>query len=99
MHLIINKFYIAVARQIVLYLRSKNKPFMRKIEMVDLKTQYDHISDEIEAAFREVIASSAFINGEPVRSLADELSQYLGISKVIPCANGTDALQIALMAF
>lgn len=66
--------------------------------MVDLKTQYQKIKSEIDAAVIGVLESSAFINGKPVQDFADNLAQYLGAKHVIPCANGTDALQIAMMA-
>lgn len=71
---------------------------MRQIQMVDLKTQYEHIKDEVDRATQEVIASSAYINGPEVKAFQAELEEYLGVKHVIPCANGTDALQIALMA-
>ena len=69
-----------------------------KIQMVDLKGQYLKIKDEIDQGIREVIDSCQFINGPAVKNFGGHLSQYLGGSEVIPCANGTDALQIALMA-
>ena len=69
-----------------------------KLEMVDLKGQYLKIKDEIDAAIAKVMEDSAFINGPAVREFRDSLSRYLGGIHVIPCANGTDALQIALMA-
>jgi len=71
---------------------------MRPIQMVDLKTQYQKIKEEVDAAVIDVLNSSAFINGKPVQQFAEALSQYLGVKHVIPCANGTDALQIAMMA-
>ena len=71
---------------------------MQKIQMVDLKRQYDHIKTEVDAAIQNVIDNTAFINGPDVQAFATELASYLGVSHVIPCANGTDALQIALMA-
>lgn len=71
---------------------------MRPIQMVDLKTQYEKIQPQIDAAIKEVLNSSAFINGKQVGEFAQNLSGYLGVKHVIPCANGTDALQIALMA-
>lgn len=71
---------------------------MRPIQMVDLKQQYLHIKQEVDAAVLDVLDSSAFINGKPVQELAAELSNYLGVKHTIPCANGTDALQIAMMA-
>lgn len=71
---------------------------MRPIQMVDLKQQYLAIKQEVDAAVLDVLDSSAFINGKPVQDLAADLSQYLGVKHTIPCANGTDALQIAMMA-
>jgi UDP-2-acetamido-2-deoxy-ribo-hexuluronate aminotransferase len=71
---------------------------MRPIQMVDLKTQYQKIKPEIDAAVIGVLESTAFINGKPVQDFAQHLSAYLGATHVIPCANGTDALQIAMMA-
>jgi UDP-2-acetamido-2-deoxy-ribo-hexuluronate aminotransferase len=71
---------------------------MRKIQMVDLRTQYQAIKPEIDQAIQEVIDSCAFINGPAVRNFQEHLEQYLGIKHVIPCANGTDALQVSMMA-
>ena len=71
---------------------------MKAIQMVDLKTQYQKIKTEIDAAVIAVLESAAFINGRPVQEFADNLSAYLEAKHVIPCANGTDALQIAMMA-
>src|SRR6516225_7424228 len=71
---------------------------MRPIQMVDLKQQYAKIKKEVDEAIHEVIDSAAFINGKAVTDFAGSLSQYLGVKHVIPCANGTDALQIAMMA-
>lgn len=71
---------------------------MRPIRMVDLKTQYDKIKPEVDAAIHEVIDTTAFINGPAVQRFQKDLEQYLGIKNVIPCANGTDALQVAMMA-
>ncbi|HET8855368.1 MAG TPA: DegT/DnrJ/EryC1/StrS family aminotransferase [Salinimicrobium sp.] len=70
---------------------------MKKIEMVDLKGQYQKIKDRIDKSVLEVIESTAFINGPQVQQLGKELESYLKVKHVIPCANGTDALQIALM--
>jgi dTDP-4-amino-4,6-dideoxygalactose transaminase len=70
---------------------------MRQIQMVDLKQQYAKIKPEIDKGIQEVIDAAAFIQGKAVTDFAQALSSYLGISHVIPCANGTDALQIALM--
>ncbi|MGE5355517.1 MAG: DegT/DnrJ/EryC1/StrS family aminotransferase [Deltaproteobacteria bacterium] len=69
-----------------------------KLHMVDLVSQYQKIKDEINKAVIEVIESSAYINGPKVKEFQKNLENYLGVNHVIPCANGTDALQIALMA-
>ncbi len=66
--------------------------------MVDLKTQYQKIKTEVDAALIAVLESTAFINGKPVREFAEDLAAFLDVKYVIPCANGTDALQIAMMA-
>ena len=71
---------------------------MRPIQMVDLKEQYAKIKAEIDGSIHSVLESTAFINGKPVAEFAQNLSKYLGVKHVIPCANGTDALQIAMMA-
>jgi len=71
---------------------------MRQIQMVDTQTQYRKIKTEVDQAVIGVLESSAFINGKPVHSFAANLSTYLGVKHTIPCANGTDALQIAMMA-
>jgi UDP-2-acetamido-2-deoxy-ribo-hexuluronate aminotransferase len=71
---------------------------MQGIQMVDLKRQYQHIQSEVDQAVLNVMGSSAFINGPDVKHFATELASYLGVKHVIPCANGTDALQISLMA-
>jgi UDP-2-acetamido-2-deoxy-ribo-hexuluronate aminotransferase len=71
---------------------------MQAIPMVDLKAQYALIKEEIDNGIREVMDSMAFINGPAVKAFQSELSTYLGGAEVIPCANGTDALQIAMMA-
>ena len=69
-----------------------------KIQMVDLKTQYEKIKTEVNAAIQQVIENTAFINGPEVKGFQADLEKYLGVKHVIPCANGTDALQIAMMA-
>lgn len=71
---------------------------MHNLQMVDLKRQYNKIKPEIDAAIQNVLDTTAFIGGPDVHSFAKELSEYLGVKHTIPCANGTDALQIALMA-
>lgn len=70
---------------------------MKKIQMVDLKGQYAKIKDQVDQSVLDVIASSAFINGPEVHAFQKELEEYLDVKHVIPCANGTDALQIAMM--
>lgn len=69
-----------------------------KLQMVDLRGQYQRIKNEIDASIKNVIESAAFINGTPVKEFARHLEEFTGAKHVIPCANGTDALQIALMA-
>jgi dTDP-4-amino-4,6-dideoxygalactose transaminase len=66
--------------------------------MVDLKGQYEKIKTEIDEAVLNCVASTAYINGPPVQEFQTNLEHYLKIKHVIPCANGTDALQIAMMA-
>ncbi|MBW2939071.1 DegT/DnrJ/EryC1/StrS family aminotransferase [Aureisphaera sp. CAU 1614] len=70
---------------------------MKKIQMVDLKGQYEHIKEQVNQSVLDVIESTAFINGPEVHQFQKELEDYLGVKHVIPCANGTDALQIAMM--
>lgn len=70
----------------------------KKIQMVDLKSQYEKIKSEVDAAIQNVLNATAFINGPEVKEFQKELENYLGVKNVIPCANGTDALQIAMMA-
>lgn len=71
---------------------------MREIQMVDLKTQYAKIRSEIDNSIKSVLDSTAFIKGPEVKKLEEELQNYLVVKHVISCANGTDALQIAMMA-
>ncbi|AYM99341.1 DegT/DnrJ/EryC1/StrS family aminotransferase [Chryseobacterium sp. 3008163] len=71
---------------------------MKKIQMVDLQSQYYKIKNDVDNAVLNVMDSAAFINGPEVKSFQNELETYLDVKHVIPCANGTDALQIALMA-
>lgn len=70
---------------------------MKKIQMVDLQGQYQKIKQQITDSFTQILETSAFINGADVQLFAKELENYLGVKHVIPCANGTDALQIAMM--
>ena len=71
---------------------------MKKIQMVDLQSQYQKIKNEVDEKVLNVMQSAQFINGPEVQNFQKELEQYLDVKHVIPCANGTDALQIALMA-
>jgi dTDP-4-amino-4,6-dideoxygalactose transaminase len=71
---------------------------MKKIQMVDLQSQYQNIKSEVDAAIINVIEQANFINGPEVSSFRSDLENYLNVAHVIPCANGTDALQIALMS-
>jgi UDP-2-acetamido-2-deoxy-ribo-hexuluronate aminotransferase len=71
---------------------------MNTIAMVDLKGQYEKIKQEIDSAIAGVIGSTAFINGPAVKEFQKNLEKYLGVKHVIPCANGTDALQVSMMA-
>jgi dTDP-4-amino-4,6-dideoxygalactose transaminase len=70
---------------------------MKKIQMVDLKGQYEKIKEEVNTSILNVLDSTAYINGPEVKAFQSELEAYLGVKHVIPCANGTDALQIAMM--
>jgi UDP-2-acetamido-2-deoxy-ribo-hexuluronate aminotransferase len=70
----------------------------KKIQMVDLKGQYQKIKAKVDEAIQSVIDNTAFINGPDVKAFQADLEAYLGVKHVIPCANGTDALQIAMMA-
>lgn len=70
----------------------------KKIQMVDLKSQYEKIKSEVDTAIQNVINTTTFINGPEVKAFQAELEKYLDVKHVIPCANGTDALQIAMMA-
>jgi dTDP-4-amino-4,6-dideoxygalactose transaminase len=70
---------------------------MRKIQMVDLVQQYQEIKPQIQESFSAILDSASFINGPEVAAFQKDLEHYLGVKHVIPCANGTDALQIAMM--
>jgi UDP-2-acetamido-2-deoxy-ribo-hexuluronate aminotransferase len=70
---------------------------MKKIHMVDLQSQYQKIKETVDASIQEVLNSSAYINGPYVKEFQADLEKYLDVKHVIPCANGTDALQIAMM--
>ena len=70
---------------------------MKKIQMVDLKSQYEKIKDQVNASIQEVLDTTTYINGPEVQKFQKNLEDYLDVKHVIPCANGTDALQIAMM--
>jgi UDP-2-acetamido-2-deoxy-ribo-hexuluronate aminotransferase len=70
---------------------------MKEIQMVDLKSQYEKIGTEIDAAIKSVLMSTAFIKGPDVRLFEEELQEYMGVKHVVSCANGTDALYLAMM--
>lgn len=70
---------------------------MKKIQMVDLGGQYEGIKEQVDSSFSKILETSAFINGPTVHAFQKELEDYLGVKHVIPCANGTDALQICMM--
>ena len=70
---------------------------MKKIQMVDLLGQYAKIKNVVDPSIEEVMNSAAFINGPKVHQFQKNLEDYLNVKHVIPCANGTDALQIAMM--
>jgi dTDP-4-amino-4,6-dideoxygalactose transaminase len=71
---------------------------MKKIQMVDLRSQYLKIKPEIDKGIQDVIDSCAFIKGPAVKSFQEAMEKYLGVKHVIPCANGTDSLQVSMMA-
>ncbi len=70
---------------------------MKKIQMVDLQGQYQHIKDAVNKAFTSILDSAYYIGGPEVKGFQQDLEKYLDVKHVIPCANGTDALQIAMM--
>ena len=71
---------------------------MKKIQMVDLRSQYDSIKADVNAGIQEVLDTTTFIKGGKVNVFQKNLEEYLGVKHVIPVGNGTDALQISLMA-
>ena len=80
------------------YLCPRKIDYMRPLQMVDTKTQYLKIKTAVDAAVLSVMESSQFIGGKVVNDFAANLASFMGVKHVIPCANGTDALQIAMMA-
>ena len=85
---------IVVSKQVFNF---KNILKMKKIQMVDLKSQYEKIKTTVDASIQEVLDTNTYINGPLVHQFQKNLEDYLGAKHVIPCANGTDALQIAMM--
>ena len=75
----------------------KQKIKMKKLQMVDLKSQYDKIKEVVNTSIQEVLDTNTYINGPQVHQFQKNLEEYLDVKHVIPCANGTDALQIAMM--
>lgn len=75
----------------------KQKIKMKKLQMVDLKSQYDKIKETVNTSIQEVLDTNTYINGPQVHQFQKNLEEYLDVKHVIPCANGTDALQIAMM--
>lgn len=71
---------------------------MRELRMVDLVAQYEDIQEEVDNAVKNILTKASYINGPDVKSFQSELEAYLDVPHVIPCANGTDALQVAMMA-
>src|SRR4030042_5721573 len=71
---------------------------MKKIQMVDLQGQYRKIKPEVDSTIQRILDSASFVKGPEVKDFERELAQFLGGGHVIACANGTDALQVALMA-
>lgn len=71
---------------------------MKNVPMVDLAGQYQKIKPEVDSAIAEILTNTSFINGPAVKQFTSNLENYLGVKHVIPCANGTDALQVAMMA-
>src|SRR6056300_1090147 len=71
---------------------------MKKLQMVDLQTQYKFIKDQVDSSVIEIFKRGTFINGPSVKEFQSQLEDYLNVKHVIPCANGTDALQIALIS-
>ncbi len=90
--------YSIISTNIYIFVLEKLKQEFMNIPMVDLKSQFLKIKEEINEGFARVLDNTAYINGPEVKEFAKELANYLGVNHVIPCANGTDALQVAMMA-
>ena len=83
----------------MIYLQYNQALRMRAIQMVDLKAQHDKLQPTLNDKILEVVNSTAYIKGQEVQLFEQELAAYLDVKHVIACANGTDALQLAMMAF
>ena len=92
----IQEIYLALFVIFALFCNKNN--CMTNLQMVDLKGQYNKIKNDIDASIQQVIDDAAFIGGKQVHDFASNLESYLDVKHIIPCANGTDALQIAMMA-
>ncbi len=95
-------FEYRIYLSLIIFIFATNKRLkkdkMKEIRMVDLKGQYEKIQKEVNQAILDVVESTAFINGPAVKQFQANLEQYLGAKHVIPCGNGTDALQVSMMA-
>ncbi len=98
MHDRIFKYFFFGQKRFTIFVLPLFQTLMQTIRMVDLKRQYDRLKTEIDSAIQNAIDSTAFINGPDVLRFRDELAAYLEVEHVVPCGNGTDALQVALMA-
>lgn len=90
-------FLLKINEPRIYFLATRNLISMKQLQMVDLKGQYEKIKEQVDASIMDVVNSTAYINGPQVHAFQKELEEYLGVKHVIPCANGTDALQIAMM--
>ncbi len=95
---IISGYCEMIIFKIIIFVLLKLPLFMREIQMVDLRAQYEKLAPEIDGAIKSVLKSTAFIKGPEVKLFEQELQKYMAVNHVISCANGTDALQIAMMA-
>src|SRR5690606_24465500 len=90
---------ISIIKNEFRYLCATKFSTMKKLQMVDLKSQYEYIKDEINAGIQEVLDTTTYINGPKVHEFQKNLENYLGVKHVIPCANETDALASAMMGW
>ena len=90
--------FVRRLRNVIFFKPKLNPEVMKKIQMVDIKGQYEKIKETVNNSIQEVLDTNTYINGPEVHTFQKNLEHYLGAKHVIPCANGTDALQIAMMA-